>query len=141
MCLSHHIKIVPTFYSTGTVPQHHSSTRKITYSSQKLRALNNVNQVGKQMGGEKPKPKIISYNAVATIRKLRISRKPIRSRHDRFKWHKPKGINRNNLQDIFISEDIILKPNTQCKIGTINAHSIKNKDTFLTQELAPTILT
>ena len=29
-----------------------------------------------------------------------------------------------------------MKPNTQCKIGTINAHSIKNKDTFLAQEIS-----
>ena len=82
------------------------------------------------------KAEIIPYNAIATIRKLRFNRKPIRSRHDRSKWHKQKGINRHNLQDIFISEDIIMKPSTQCKIGTINAHSIKNKDTFLAQEIS-----
>ena len=79
--------------------------------------------------------RLIPYNAIATIRKLRINRKSIRSRHDRSKWHKQKGINRNNLQDIFISENIISKPNTQCKIGTINAHSIRNKDTLLAQEI------
>ena len=39
------------------------------------------------------------------------------------------------MQDIFISEDIIIKPSTQCKIGTINAQSIKNKDTFLAQKI------
>ena len=50
--------------------------------------------------------------------------------------HKQKGINRYNLQDIFISEDIFIKPRTQCKIGTINAWSIiKNKETFLAQEI------
>ena len=29
-----------------------------------------------------------------------------------------------------------MKPNTQCKIGSINVHSIKNKDTFLAQEIS-----
>ena len=95
-----------------------------------LRVLSNVNEVSKLEGGEKP------YNAIATIRKLRIHRKPFRSRHDRSKWHKWKGINRNNLQDIFFSEGIIMKPNIKCKIGTINVQSIKNKDTFLAQEIS-----
>ena len=49
--------------------------------------------------------------------------------------HKQKGINRYNLQGIFMSEEIFIKPSTQCKIGTINAWSIKNKDTFLAQEI------
>ena len=70
MCLSHLIEIVPTFHSTGTVPQHHPSARRITYSSQKLRALNHVNQVGKQIAGRNPKSH--PSNAIATIRKLRI---------------------------------------------------------------------
>ena len=48
--------------------------------------------------------------------------------------HKQKG-NRDNLQGIFISEDIFIKPSTQCKIGTINVQSIKNKDTFPAQEI------
>ena len=39
------------------------------------------------------------------------------------------------MQDFFISEDIIIKPSTKCKIGTINACSIKNKDTLLAQEI------
>ena len=134
MCLSHLIKIVPTFPSTSIVPQHHPSSRRISYSSQKLRACNHVNQVGKQIAGKKPK--IIPNNALATIRKLKINRKPIRSRHDRSKWHKQKGINRHNLQDIFISEDIIVKPCIQCIIGTINVDSIKNKDTFCAQEIS-----
>ena len=49
--------------------------------------------------------------------------------------HKQKEINRHNLQDIFISEDIIIKSSNQCEIGTINAQSIQNKDTFLAQEI------
>ena len=39
------------------------------------------------------------------------------------------------MQDSFISEDIIINPSTQCKIGTINAWPIKNKDTLLAQEI------
>ena len=46
-----------------------------------------------------------------------------------------KGINRNNLQNISISEDNVPKPNTQCKIGTISAQSVRNKDNLLTQEI------
>ena len=49
--------------------------------------------------------------------------------------HKQKGINRYNLQNNFISEDIFVKPSTQCKIGTINAWSIENKDIFLAHEI------
>ena len=69
------------------------------------------------------------------IRKVRINQKPIRSRHNRLQWLRQKGINRNNLQNIFISEDTVPKPNTQCKIGIINVQSVRNKDTFLTQEI------
>ena len=53
-----------------------------------------------------------------------------------YKGINKKGINRNNLQNIFISEDMVSKPNTQCKIGTINVQLIRNKDTFLTQEIS-----
>ena len=112
------------------------STRRITCSSQELKALNNMNQSGTPAGGDKPKPRPIPYKAIATIRKLQINQKPIRSRHDRLQRYKQKGINRNNLQNIFISEDIVSKPNTQCKIGTISVQSIRNKDTFLTQEIS-----
>ena len=69
------------------------------------------------------------------IRKLRINQKPIRSKHNRLQWLRQKGINRNNLQNIFILEDTVPKPNIQCKISTINAQSVRNKDTLLTQEI------
>ena len=100
-CHSHLIEIVPTFHSMGTVPQHHPQARRIMYSSQQLRALYHVNQVGRQMA--EGKPKIIPYNVIATIRKLRINRKPIRSKHNRYKLHKQKGINRHTMHNIFIS--------------------------------------
>ena len=51
------------------------------------------------------------------------------------------GMNRYNLQDIFTSEDIFVKPSTQCKIGTINAWFIRNKDTFFAQEIKITTWT
>ena len=85
-CHSHLIKILPTFHSMGSVPQHHSQARRINNSSQQLGALNHVNPVGKQTAENKPK--IIPYNAIATLRKLRINRKPIRPRQDRSKSHK-----------------------------------------------------
>ena len=72
---------------------------------------------------------------IAAIRKLRNNRKPIRSIQKTSKLYNQKGINRHNLQDIFISGDIIIKPSIQCKISTINAWSIKSKDTFLAQEI------
>ena len=58
------MEITSTFYSTGTVSPHQCSMRRITYSSQKLRDLNNVNQAGKLVGGERPKPRLIPYNAM-----------------------------------------------------------------------------
>ena len=127
------MEIVPTYHSISTVPQHHPSARRITYSSHQLRALNHANQVRKQTAEKTSK--IIPYNVIATLRKLRINKKPIRWRLHRSTSHKQNGINRHNLQDTFISEDIIIKPSTQCKVGTINAQSIKNKDTFLAQEI------
>ena len=69
------------------------------------------------------------------IGKLRINQKPIRSRHNRPQWLRQKGINRTNLQNTYISEDTVPKPNTQCKIATINAQSVRNKNTLLTQEI------
>ena len=134
MCSSCLIEINPNpLYSTGAVYnyQQDPQIRRMTYSSQELKSFDNTNQ----SGGENPKPRLVPYKAIAMIRKLRINRKPIRSSHNRFQRLRQKGINRNNLQYIFISEDIVPKPNTQCKIGTINAQSIRNKDTFLTQEI------
>ena len=69
------------------------------------------------------------------IRMLRINQKLIGSRHNRLQWLRQKGINRTNLQNIYISEDTVPKPNTQCKIAMINAQSVRNKDTLLTQEI------
>ena len=69
------------------------------------------------------------------IRKLRINQKPIRSRHNRLQQLRQKGINRTNLQNIFISEDTVPKSNTECKTATINAQSVRNKDTLLTQKI------
>ena len=135
MCSSCLVVITPTpLNSTGTVHNHQQDPqiRRMTYSSQELKSLNNTNQ----SGGEKYKPRLIPYKAITMIRKLRINWKPMRSRHDRFQRLRQKGINRNNLQNIFISEDIVPKPNTQCKIGMINVQSIRNKDTFLTQEIS-----
>ena len=109
--------------------QHDSQTRRRTYSSQELKSLN------KQSGGKNPKPRLIPYKAIAMIRKLIINQKPIRSRHNRLQRLRQKGINRTNLQNIFISKDSVPKPNTQCKIATINAQSVRNKDTLLTQEI------
>ena len=105
--------------------------RRRVYSSQKLKSLDNT----KQSTGKNPKPRLVPYKTIAMIRMLRINQKPIRSRHYRLQWLKQKGINRTNLQNIHISEDTVPKPNMQCKIATINAQSIRNKDTLLTQEI------
>ena len=105
--------------------------RKRTYSSQELKSLDNT----KHSTGKNPKPRLVPYKAIAMIRMLRINQKPITSRHNRFQWLRQKGIDRINLQNIFISEDTVPKPNTQCEIATINAESVRNKDTLLTQEI------
>ena len=134
MCSSCLIEINPIpLNSTGAVYNHQQDPqiRRMTYSSQELKSLDNTNQ----LGGKNPKPRLVPYKAIAMIRKLRINQKPIKSRHNRFQRLRQKGINRSSLQNIFISEDIVPKPNTQCKIGTINAQSIRNKDTFLIQEI------
>ena len=102
------------------------------YSSQELKALDNT----KQSIGDKPKPRLVPYKAIATIRMLRINREPIRTRHSRLQQLRQKGINRSNLQNIQISEATIPKPIMQCKIATTNAQSIRNKDILLTQETA-----
>ena len=49
--------------------------------------------------------------------------------------HKQKGINRYNLQAIFISVDIFVKPSTQCKIGTIMHGLLKIKTPSLLKKL------
>ena len=67
---------------------------------------------------------------------LRINQKPIRTRHNRLQQLRQKGINRGNLLNIQISEVTIPKPIMQCKIATVNAQSIRNKDILLTQEIA-----
>ena len=105
---------------------------KWTYSSHKLKALDNT----KQSTEDKPKPRLVPYKAIATIRMLRINRKPIRTRHNRLQQLRQKGINRGNLLNIQISEVTIPKPNMQCKIATVNAQSIRSKDILLTQEIA-----
>ena len=119
--------------STSAVYNHQQDPqiRRRTYSSQELKSLNNT----KQSTGENPKPRLIPYKEIAMVRKLRINQKPIRSRHNRLQWLRQKGINRTNLQNILISDDTVPKPNTQCKIATINAQSVRNKDTLLTQEI------
>ena len=106
---------------------------KWTYSShEQLKALDNT----KQSTGDKPKPRLVPYKAIATIRMPRINQKPIRTRHNRLRQLKQKGINRGNLLNIQISEVTIPKPNMQCKIAMVNAQSIRNKDILLTQEIA-----
>ena len=105
---------------------------KWTYSSHKLKALDNT----KQSTGDKSKPRLVLYKAIATIRMLRINQKPIRRRHNRLQQLRQKGINRGNLLKIQISKVTIPKPNMQCKIATVNAQSIRNKDILLTQEFA-----
>ena len=118
--------------STSAVYNHQQDPQiRRTYSSQELKSLNNT----KHSTGKNPKPRFIPYKAIAMIRMLRINQRPIRSRHNRLQWLRQKGINRTNLQNIFISEDSVPKPNTQCKIATINAQSVRNKDTLLTQEI------
>ena len=91
--------------STSAVYNHQQDPqiRRRTYSSQDLKSLDNT----KQLGSKNPKPRLVPYKAIAMIRKLRINQKPIRSRHNRLQWLRQKGINRNNLQNIFISEDIV----------------------------------
>ena len=119
--------------STSAVYNHQQDPqiRRRIYSSQELKSLNTT----KQSGGKNPKPRLVPYKAIAMIRKLRINQKPIRSKHNRLQQLRQRGINRNNLQNIFIIEDTVPKPNTQCKIGTINAQSVRNKDTLLNQEI------
>ena len=101
------------------------------YSSQELKSLDNT----KQSTGKNPKPRLVPYKAIAMIRMLRINRKPIKTRHNRLQQLRQKGINRTNVQNIHISEDTVPKPNMQCKIAMINAQSVRNKDTLLTQEI------
>ena len=100
--------------------------------SQELKALDNT----KQSIGDKPKPRLVPYKAIATIRMLRINRKPIRTRHKRLQQLRQKSINRNNLQNIQIPEVTMPKPNMQCKIARVNAQLIRNQDILLTQEIA-----
>ena len=120
--------------STSAAYNNHQDTRigKWAYSSQELKALDNT----KQSMGDKPKPRLVPYKAIAAIRMLRINQKPIRTRHKRLQRVRQKGINRGNLLDIQISEVTIPKPNMQCKIAMVNAQSIRNKDILLTQEIA-----
>ena len=124
--------------STSAVYNHQQDPqiRRRTYSTQELKSLDNT----KQSGDENPKPRLVPYKAIAMIRKLRINQKPIRSRHNRLQWLREKGINRNNLQNIFISEDTVPKPNTQCKIATINAQSVRKKTPSSPRKLSPTTL-
>ena len=68
------------------------------------------------------------------IRMQRINQKSIRTRHNRLEQLRQKGINRDNLLNIHISEGTVPKPSMQCKIAMINAQSVRNKDTLLTQE-------
>ena len=102
------------------------------YSSKELKALDNT----KQSIEDKPKPRLVPYKAIATIRMLRINRRPIRTRHNRLQQLRQKGINRSNLQNIQISEVTIPKPNMQCRIAMVNVQPIRNKDNLLTQEIA-----
>ena len=120
--------------STSAVYSNHQDPQmgKWAYLSQELKALDNT----KQSIGDKPKPRLVPYKAIATIRMLRINRKTIRTRHNRLQQLRQKGINRSNLQNIQISEVTIPKPNMQCKIAMVNAQSIRNKDVLLTQEIA-----
>ena len=76
MCFSNLIEILHTFHSTSTVPP---TDKIIAYSSHQLRALNHANQVSKQTGKHDKISKITPYNAIATIRNLRINKKPIRT--------------------------------------------------------------
>ena len=105
---------------------------KWTYSSHELKALDNT----KQSTGDKPRPRLVPYKAIATIRMLRINQKPIRTRHNRLHQLRQKDTNRGNLLNIQISEVTIPKTNMQCKIAMVNAQSIRNKDILLTQEIA-----
>ena len=137
MCLPSLIVINPNPNppnSTNAVYNNHQDLQmgKWSYSSQELKSLDNT----KQSTGDKPKPRLVPYKAIATIRMLRINQKPIRTRHKRLQQLRQKGINRFNLQNIQISEVTIPKPNMQCKITMVNAQSIRNKDIILTQEIA-----
>ena len=137
MCLPSLIEINPNPNppnSTSALYSNHQEPQmgKWTYSSHKLKALDNT----KQSTGDKPKPRLVPYKAIATIRMLRINQKPIRTRHNRLQQLRQKGINRGNLLNIQISEVTIPKPNMQCKIAMVNAQSIRNKDILLTEEIA-----
>ena len=117
MCFSN-----PTSHSTSIVRSSLPPAGKIiAYSSHQLRAFNHVNQVGKQTGKNAKISKIIPYDAIATMRNLKINKK------------KQSG---QDITDPKCTNNIFVKPSTQCKIGTINAWSIiKNKETFLAQEI------
>ena len=110
MCLPSLIVINPNPpNSTSLVYNNHQDPqmRKWAYSSQELKALDNI----KQSIGDKPKPRLVPYKAIATIRMLRINQKPIRTRHNRLQQLIQKGRNRTNLQNIQISQVTIPKPN------------------------------
>ena len=113
--------------STSVAYNNHQDSRmgKWAYSSQELKALDNT----KQSMGDKPKPRLVPYKAIATIRMLRINWKPIRTRHKRLQQRRQKGINRGNLLDIQISEVTIPKPkhamqksHSKCRINKKQRH-------------------
>ena len=75
--------------STSAVYSNHQDPQMVkwAYSSQELKALDNTNQ----SVGDKPKPRLVPYKAIATIGMLRINRKPIRTRHNKTPTAKTEG--------------------------------------------------